>query len=309
MDIHDFTPETAEAWGLHDPELEDGQLQPEPGLWADVPEAHYHRLPGLSSSRMKELMRSPAHLQAVLGTPHAPTDAQRFGTAAHLAVLQPELFTERVPKPRDIHRRTKAGKAEWAELCDEYGEANIFKPDDYAHLNAIRDAVHAHPVAGELLSSGVGELTAVWPFEVAVQLDDGPMAEVQMVGFQGKAKVDWIIPEVGVLIDLKTSRDAGADPFGRDFYTLGYFRQLAYYRAALGTLGLNVEQMLVVAVEKEPPYAVAVYEPEPMAIKAGLRQAEAAIELYAECLALGSWPGYPVQPQPLDLPHWAYSKL
>ena len=59
-----------------------------------------------------------------------------------------------------------------------------------------------------------------------------------------------------------------------------------------------------VAVEKDAPYAVAVYEATDAMIEHGRREYRKAIELYLECATYDVWPAYSQQIQTLDLPAW-----
>ena len=124
-----------------------------------------------------------------------------------------------------------------------------------------------------------------------------------------KGRVDYYDPRGGVLADLKTTRDASEDAFSRSAWDYGYFRQLAFYAHALERLGFEVSEVLVIAAEKEPPYGVAVYAVEDQALRAGWRQVEDLVAVYARCEATGVWPCYCEDAQPLTLPAWAWNRL
>jgi len=59
-----------------------------------------------------------------------------------------------------------------------------------------------------------------------------------------------------------------------------------------------------VAVEKDAPYAVAVYKASDEMLERGRQQYIKAIDLYKECAALDLWPAYSQQVQTLELPGW-----
>ena len=61
-----------------------------PGITTDIPFEQYLKLPGLSASAMKKLMRSPLAFKWNQDHPdHASTPAMALGTAAHTAILEP----------------------------------------------------------------------------------------------------------------------------------------------------------------------------------------------------------------------------
>ena len=269
------------------------------GVIAGMPDDVYHADTGLSSSRMGLLARSPAHLRATLDAPASPsTDAQKLGSAIHLAALQPSLFAGRILRAPEINRRTNAGKEKWAGLVERYGEDRILKPDQHDVCQAVAKSVRAHPTAGSLLAQpeALVELSIFW----------------EVAGVRCKARIDFYDPETRTLADLKSTRDACSSAFQKALYDFGYYRQLAWYGAALAHHGAEVEQHLVIAAEKEPPYAVAVYQLAGSALEAGIRECYVLGERYRECLEIEAgepWPAYSDDPEMLDLPAWAYGRI
>ena len=60
-----------------------------------------------------------------------------------------------------------------------------------------------------------------------------------------------------------------------------------------------------IAVEKEPPWELAVYELDPEALEQGRREHETQMARYAEGLRTGVWEGYPARVRPISLPRYA----
>ncbi len=60
-----------------------------------------------------------------------------------------------------------------------------------------------------------------------------------------------------------------------------------------------------IAVEKTPPYAVALYELDAEAVDLGRALARRDLARYANARDFGVWPGYPDAVQSLSLPKWA----
>jgi hypothetical protein len=74
-------------------------------------------------------------------------------------------------------------------------------------------------------------------------------------------------------------------------------------------VGIPAEHFVIVAVEKEPPYAVAVYRVLDAAIDAGREQIAGLLKTYATCVALDEWPGYAEQVVDVALPAWAWNQI
>ena len=86
--------------------------------------------------------------------------------------------------------------------------------------------------------------------------------------------------------------------------TFGYAIQAAFYVDVAQALDGNKRDFYWVAVEKEAPFAVAVYKASDAMLEHGRREYRKAIELYKECAAMDLWPAYSQQVQTLELPAW-----
>ena len=67
-----------------------------PGIYFDLSNAEYHGGPGVSKSGLDLIAKSPLHFDAARKAANdderEPTPAQRFGSAFHALVLEPEVF-------------------------------------------------------------------------------------------------------------------------------------------------------------------------------------------------------------------------
>ena len=221
----------------------------------------------------------------------APTDALLFGRAFHSANLTPKAFEDDY-RVFNGDRRTSAGKADYAAMVQQHGE-NILTQGDLETILAMRLSAHLNPSAKALLTAdGDTEVSILWNCE----------------GARAKARIDKYLPVDGTLVDLKTTRNASPGAFSKSIYQYGYHRQAAFYLYAARTMGLLAKRFLFVAIEKEAPYGVAVYELTDEALDAGLREALGLIEIYKECLATGRWPSYGSEIISVDIPNWAYEE-
>lgn len=265
------------------------------GLHPGVDALVYHRWTGASQSRLKVLRdHTPAHLRYQMDHPEQPTDAMRLGAAIHTCVLEPDKFTALYLRNVEGDGRTKAIKEQREELRATHPRHHILKPEDYDTCLAIRDAVASHPHTRHLLE-GERECSAAW---------NDPETGVLCRG-----RFDDIARGIGAITDLKSCADASPLRFPSAIYNLGYHIQAAMYLRGAKALGINADTFAIVAVEKEPPYAVAVYQLAGAAIYDGERELDALLELWARCEATGEWPSYPVDVTLLDLPTWAPNQI
>jgi exodeoxyribonuclease VIII len=77
-----------------------------------------------------------------------------------------------------------------------------------------------------------------------------------------------------------------------------------HVQAAFYSQGIGAEQFLFIAVEKKPPFAVAVYATPPELLEKGLIYAVQDLRQLATCRAENRWPGYGDEIQSLVIPDW-----
>ena len=90
-----------------------------------------------------------------------PTKAMLFGTAVHLAVLEPKEFQKTYVLMPAIDKRTTIGKAEFASLtamCEANNQI-LIDVADFDTVRRIRDAIFKHPTAKQLFQNGLAEQT------------------------------------------------------------------------------------------------------------------------------------------------------
>jgi len=276
---------------------------PEPGVYDDVPAHEYHQWDAASNSRLKILRdKSPAHLRYELDNPSEQTPAMMLGEAIHMAVLETDLFTERYDTPSQCQatkkgdgercRSTGSVRIEGRWYCGVRGHAPEGEAEEAAR--GIYRSVANHP-AGGVLIGGPTERSIVWD-------DEG-------TGVRCKARIDVMPDGIATIGDLKTTRDASPERFTKAVYEYGYYMQAAMYLEGAKTLGLDAEWFTIIAAEKEPPYAVAVYRVRDDAIYAGSEEIRPLLETWAECEATGNWPGYPTEAVDISLPPWSWKKI
>jgi len=261
-----------------------------PGIFDGMPSATYHAIEALSSSGSKKMIRSPMHYKLMRDAPAEPTPAMQFGTACHDGILEPNSFASRVVRAPVVNKRTNAGKDELAEFERANAGRIALSPGDFDRCRRCVDAVLAHPAARALLEGAIIEQSLFW-FDAKY-------------GIPCKSRID--IRNHGGIADLKTTQDASPEAFARSAANLLYHVQAAFNNSGHEhLLDSSMAFFAFIAVESEPPHAVACYSLPGNAVLAGARLCNIAAERYAEALKTGKFNGYPETIEGLKFPRYA----
>lgn len=274
-------------------------LAPEidPGLVYDRDENEYHA---------DETTLSASGAKTLLGKrpPSADSDALLFGRLAHVVILEPhKLDAYAVLDPDEIGVKADGSRADNPTATKAWKDAvfaakrdglTVISPKMLDKAQALAGAVKNHREAGRLLAAATGH-------EVSAYADHPTGARV-------RARFDLIGP--GFIADIKTTRDADPENFGRAMHTFGYHISAANYLDVARANGLDAERFDLICVEKEPTpggdYRVSVLEIHPDAIELGR---ELMAEACRRWLALGKrvdLPSYGDDRHVIDLPAYAY---
>ena len=250
----------------------------------DLPFSEYLAIEAESNSSMKAFIKSPLHYVYARSGSSESTPAQAFGTLTHTVLLEPMEARKRYAPAPDVDRRTKAGKAAWAEFEAENHGKIIITNDAWDTAHAIRDQLLTDPEFRRLIGTGGDtELTVI-----------GTDADT---GLAIKARADLF--RDGVVVDLKTAADASPHGFARAVAIYKYYMQCAHYMHMF-----NADRFVFIAVEKSPPYAHGIYTIDEASIEQGRIERRRAMDGIAEHRERKVWPGYGVQE--LSIPAWAF---
>lgn len=222
-------------------------------LEVDAEEYHRATKEGLytTSHRLHLFRRCPKLYHKVVSGEIVEGDTAAFalGRATHTYIIEgaAKFAAENLVSDGPINKTTNKP---YGRLTKAYAEwaAEQSKPvistEDFGIIEKMSAAVHAHPLASNLLASGFAEGT------VRTDWDGEPV----------QARMDWFDPERKILLDLKTCADV--DRFEWDIRDYGYVAQLAFYAHLVELAGgpaLTSLKAYLVAVEKKEPFRVAVY--------------------------------------------------
>lgn len=245
----------------------------------------YHKKTEYISKSLLDLVhKSPAHYLAYIeGEKQAPTSAMNFGSLVHSVVFSQDNYAV-LP---ECDRRTKEGKLIYDSfISDNEGKEIFASLKDYEQAVNIKNAVFAHPKAALLLEQGTAE-TSFWG-----RISDMP----------AKCKVDFLNTKYNVCVDLKTTTCSAPDEFSRSVYNYRYHVQAAFYMDLT-----KAERFIFIAVEKEAPFNVELYELDNDAIERGRQEYLADIETLKKCKESNIYHGYTTDNKIhiISLPGWA----
>lgn len=266
------------------------------GLKLDLPEHEYHRriLGVVSKGAIVKFAKTPLHYKAWIDgkAEDEETDALRFGRAFHCAVLEPERFARAyVAEPAwgDCRKtENKTRRDAWRALN---GGKAIIDADDERRIIGMRSALRAHPLVSKMLAEGEAEVSAYWTDPET--------------GLRCRARADFFSRAHRMIADVKSTADASPEAFRRDVFKYRYDWQHVLYRAGFAALGERVEHFVFIAVEKEPPYAVATYTLDSLGVSLAFDRVRMQMRRLADCLSRNEWPGYDAGIQTIETPPWA----
>jgi exodeoxyribonuclease VIII len=111
--------------------------------------------------------------------------------------------------------------------------------------------------------------------------------------FDCKLRTDIINDDIFVIADYKTTTDASPEGFSRHFFNYGYDVQAAWYLQGIKEIKYQQYEFVIIAQEKEPPYAVGCFRVPEEVLEIGRIKIAWVSQKIEECIAKDKWPSYP----------------
>ena len=276
-------------------ELTDTTTLTRSGIVHGIPIEEYHRHGSTSKSQLDQFAKSPAHYLASLTTQRKETPAMRIGSIFHGMILEPE--TTHIAVAPVCDKRTKEGKAIFAEFEANNARSCIVTAEEGEMLTGMVASVRAHPAANALLSGpGIAEGSAYWIDEQSGELC--------------RCRPDFYRQDLGIIVDLKSTRDASPKEFARSIANYRYHMQSAFYQDGVeSSTGDFIKGFVFVACESTAPYAVAVYQLDMQGVEAGRIEYRRLLLDLADCKASGKFPAYSDRIETISLPAWTAKEI
>jgi len=220
-----------------------------------------------------------------------------IGRAAHILVLQPEVFGQKVVvKPDDYSGNATIWK-QWLRDQKAEGKTVISKAEE-EKLHGMAAAIKRDKLIMSILADGQFEQTAV--------------AQDAMTGLWLRCKPDFLPSNMAQSpVDFKTARSADLNSFERSTPEYGQIFQAAFYSMVLEMAGRpNLDFYTFVVIETEPPHATAVYYVHDFTMAEERRVVRDALIELAECVQKNHWPSYNNgQAVEARIPYYEHNKM
>jgi hypothetical protein len=274
-----------------------------PGIYADMSCDEYFADPCPEPSTSNSingvlLNRTPKHAWAAhprLGQrpdDRRETAAKYRGSLVHrLALGKGSDFSI---SPYDEFRTSEA-KA-WKKEVTDRGAIPV-KQKDYDTAKAM--AVIAESAIEDAVEGHEYETEVVFAWQ-----EDTPSGKIWCRGM-----ADIWVPEMQLIVDLKTCISASDDSVDRSFNNYGYARQGTFYPRGFDAINgtPNETRFLNLFVESEYPYCTRTADPSEGMQHGSDGEVDKALRMWGKCLSTGEWPGYShrrVSPKPWTVQQW-----
>lgn len=277
------------------------ELQQAASLIEHMSNDEYHSRPEFSSSQLKDMLRSGAHFYSHNIIKEHERETKKhldFGTLAHTLFLEPEQFENEFVVGPKFDRRTKVGKEEAAAWeANNIGKIII----DQDQLDgAMRIAENLRT-----LSSYKDMQNNYGMAEASIFFTD-PVFDLQL-----RVRPDWHIAPCknfpnGLIIDVKTTRDARAYGFSKQCGDYGYDLSAAMYREGFQQYYDTEDKppFIFMVAENAAPFNVKQYNAPDLFISTGEAKYKRAKEMLAESTLLDEWNGYSTDLEDIFLPSY-----
>jgi exodeoxyribonuclease VIII len=251
----------------------------------DISNEEYHSGEGISRSGLTEYKRSPLHFhhKYVLGNRDRKAveiitlrDPLEFGNAVHTYILEPQKFNEEYFVIEKIARNTIKGKNLYKEKLEEAQGRTLINSEAFETIEKMSESLHAHPDAKVLLQDIQVEKSIYW---------NDPDTNLLC-----KARPD--IWHANYIADLKTATDGSPEFFSKEIFSKGYHLQAAMIHLGLKELNIDMTNFVYLVVEKQAPFATAVYTLDKEDLAIGIEEVKRLLTNVSENFKTNKWPAY-----------------
>jgi len=275
------------------------------GVYENVANEAYHAGPGVSSTGLRLLGKSPAHYFGAYRDPKRPASkakpGQLEGSMCHTAFLEPLEFDKRYRVGPRVNKNTNEWKNFKASL-----PPGVVAIDDEQREAAFAQAASLmrNSRIAELMSRGRPEVSAYHYEQIVVDDETGEAQRVLV-----RVRPDWEYPvndKQVILLDAKSCADASPPEFAKQVGRKGYDMQNAMYVDVYEKAsGKEVLGFVFAEVETEYPYVCSASMLNAPDVEAGLNEYRRLLAIYAKCERENHWPGYTEDVALIQVPTWA----
>jgi len=271
------------------------------GIFGEMPMQEYHATSALNSSKMRNIAEYSCEVAQHDSTvPGEETIHQFDGTIVHHTFETKETKSKYAIAP-DVDRRTKAGKAEYADFVEglPVGVRPITQVQhDMAH-QCLENAL-SHPESQKFLEHGMFERSY--------------FCELQDVEVKARPDIDMthIAPSNNFpcLVDIKTRGKGRAkrDIWNYEYWSSHMYLQCGLQIMAARKLGLEVDNYFYLLVEKVSPFQINVVPVDAETIHWSIRATQKLIDTWKLWLENGCPKSYGLKQKAITTPEWIKNK-
>lgn len=255
----------------------------------------YKAIDAVNASFIKRFAKCPASAHLQMET----TRNMVIGSAVHALALEgEESFMRQFTVAPSCDRRTKDGKAQWAEFQEANAGKELLTADELEIVNGCVKSLRAHPLASLMLAETEGrpEVTLTW--------------EDETTGLPMKARLDRLpLPDKRTIVDLKTASDATLKGFTRQMVNLAYDLQAAVYMNGSQACSIDCDSFVFIAVQNSAPYTVSVTAIGSEWLSWAQNEVDRQLGLIKQCRERNYWPAYEIPGHIYDLDQITSSDL
>jgi hypothetical protein len=246
--------------------------QYEGNLISDMDFQKYLDKPGyLHCSELKLIQQTMNHWLSKSDYPE--TKALLLGSLGHTMILEMDKLTERYLVMPKVDARTKSGK-EQKLLAQEQANSEgkiLISQEDFTQALGWRENILKDPVTSNVFQKSRGEN------EVS-----GFFKHPEFDNIQGAFRVDKLLQEQKIAIDLKIMLSAHPYAFMSSVKKFSYHMQAAWYLDGLKAITGDDYDFLFVVCEKSNPHNVQTYRLSEKDVEKGRDDIRATVNKYLE---------------------------
>jgi hypothetical protein len=297
--------------------------------------SRYLSNPSISSSALKQVLKTPLHYYCYMHEPVIKQTKKSFelGSFCHLAFLEPSLFDSLVVEPnysratkeglanlknfwtkQAIHVQKKTGKRilKTADNALKRSNLNIDKADGIKlYIDHIKERVGLYCVDEN--TKKIIDLIKRHYFTygggILPKLLKGAAFETSFYGFDGETKLPVkvrpdgfnVIENCGanILISFKTTSAENINKFWNDSAKFQYELSEGMYLEVMSQItGRKFNAVVTVMLQTVAPYLPAVFWWSPDDLQLGKYKFRSAIQTLKDCMDAGKWPGFDAFAEP-----------
>lgn len=233
---------------------------------------YYQDTEYVSNSMLSNLTgKSPEYFRFALDNPQPSTPAMKFGSALHMNVLQPKEFNKHYAVSPKFDKRTKQGKADYAEFVKSNLLKTVISEQDYHLIEQMTEKLMRDDDAKLMLTNGLKEQIIVW--------------ENEEHDVKCRGMLDVYNKDANIIVDLKTTQDSSYYGFASSVRKFKYYKQAAFYMDAV-----KAHEFYIVAIEKSPPFSINIIQIGDDLLDKGRELYNRDLEIYKYCTDNDYWP-------------------